>query len=123
MNCISCNNNCVKNGLDRKGNQRFKCQECKKTFTKETKQKLHILKDKRVVLHLILAGCKSEEIAENLGIPANTITKWGKFHLRGLPEILPSKSLLWIETLIRIYRGIEKSKISTLIYKRRNKQS
>ena len=118
MKCVFCKGNCVKNGFDRKHSQRFKCQKCKKTFTKDTQKKLLEVNDKRVVLHLILAGCKTDKIAENLGIPTKSITKWKKLHLRGLNEILPTNSLLFIETLIRIYRGIEKKRVSSLVYNR-----
>lgn len=120
MKCIFCKSNCVKNGHDRKLNQRFKCQECKKTFTKETQQNILISKKRRVALHLILAGCKFEEIAENLKIPVKTIKKWQNTHLKGISEILPSSPLLWIGSLIPIYNAIEKSKISKLNYRRRS---
>jgi transposase-like protein len=118
MKCIFCKGNCVKNGLDRKFSQRFKCQECKKTFTKDTQKKLLEVKDKRVVIHLILAGYGADEIAECLGLRVYTISKWKKLHLKGLSEILPPKPLLYLDSLIRIYKGIEKSKISRLHLRR-----
>lgn len=40
MNCTACNNPSKKFGKDRKGNQRFQCLTCKKTFTEEQQKPL-----------------------------------------------------------------------------------
>ena len=40
MTCHSCRIECKRHGRDRKGNQRFKCRQCSKTFL-EPQEKLH----------------------------------------------------------------------------------
>ncbi|UEG49366.1 hypothetical protein LK994_12060 [Ferruginibacter lapsinanis] len=83
--------------------------------------KLAMLKHKRVVLHLILAGCKESEIAEYFEIRESLIKSWKKTHFRELQEILPNQSLLYINTLAQIYNAIEKSRIASLHNKRHKK--
>ena len=121
MKCIYCNDGCVKNGIDRKGNQRYKCQNCKKTFTISTKRNLADLNKKRVVLHLILAGCEISDISEGLEISEQKIKKWKNLHLKNMEAYLPTKPLLNINTLIRIYQAIEKSRIAEYIFRNKRK--
>ena len=117
MKCIFCKYKyayVVKNGRDRKGKQRYKCDNCKKTFTNSTMQNFIDLKSKRLVLHLILAGCKTDEIAYELKIAEKKIRSWQKSHLKNLYEVLPNKPLLSISTLIIIYKAIERKRIAAI---------
>jgi transposase-like protein len=128
MECIFCKTKysyVVKNGRDRMGKQRYKCDNCKKTFTSATIQNFIELKSKRLVLHLILAGCKTYEIAQELKIPERKINGWKKLHLKELSAILPEQPLLSIITLSFIYKAIEKRRIAAihgLDIRRRNKR-
>jgi transposase-like protein len=122
MQCIFCKSKypCVKNGTDRKGIQRYKCQDCKKTFTNVTRLNLKVSNNKRLVLHLILAGCELTEIAERLEIPQRVVKGWKKLHLKEVNEILPVQPLLSTHTLSVIYKAIEKKRIAAInIIKRR----
>lgn len=123
MHCIFCKSAypCVKNGRDRKGVQRYKCQNCKRTFTGETKEYIIASKKKRLVLHLILAGCEAIDIAVELGIAEKFIKRWKKLYLKELTEILPDQPLLAIHTLITIYKAIEKNRIAVMHIRRKNK--
>lgn len=117
ITCIYCNGSCYKNGFDRKHKQRYRCKEkrCRRSFTKTTKENLEKLNDKRVVLHLILAGCKISEITDNLNIKESTVKKWIHLHLKNVAKIAPPEPLISFDYLIRIYRGIEKKRISNLV--------
>ena len=114
MGCLYCKGDCVKYGAYADGKQRYKCKKCNKTFSVSTIESFSNEKDKRLVLHLILAGCSKSEIATELGIEEKTIEKWINLHLRGRYTYLPRKPLLAIATLLTIYRAIEKSRISKI---------
>ena len=111
MHCIFCKvkyTHVVKNGRDRLGNQRYKCDRCKRTFTKATAQKIKESKDKRMVLHLILSGCDTAIIGNSIGIEERVIKRWKKNHLKNLIDILPKRPVLSIRALKIIFRKIEK---------------
>ncbi len=114
MNCIYCKAKCVKFGLYNNSKQRYKCKKCSKTFSDGTIDNFKVGKKKRLILHLILAGCHTKHIAEELEIEEKTIKKWKNSYFRSLNDILPVGPLLAIGTLKTIYSGIEKSRISKL---------
>lgn len=120
--CIVCKGGSYKNGFDRNNEQRYKCAEksCGKSFTKTTIKNLNDLDNKRVVLHLLLAGCKIPEIAEKLNIKKSIIKGWMNTYLKELSKIVPGESLLSLRDLITIYRGIEKGRISKLFFQNRH---
>jgi transposase-like protein len=112
MTCLYCKGRSVKFGVYNKGKQRYKCLKCGKTFSDGTVENTNAAKHKRLVFHLILAGCGRKEIAKLLSLEEKTIQKWLNTHFRGIKEFLPAKPLLRIGTLKTIYSGIEKSRIA-----------
>lgn len=86
----------------------------KRRLLVELKNFLKHQKKIRVALHLILAGCSTLEISEELEVPEGFIKKWKNLHLKSLTRILPNEPLLSIITLARIYNGIEKKRIARI---------
>lgn len=118
MNCLYCAKACVKYGLYGRSNQRYKCVKCNRTFSDVTISNFNTEKSKRVVFHLLLAGCTKKDIAYHLEIDARTIKKWIIRHWKDQKGFVPDKPLLSINTLIGIYQGIEKSRITKFNYRR-----
>lgn len=114
MVCIYCKGETVKYGVYSETKQRFKCLQCKKTFGEGTIANGMMGDKKRLTLHLILAGCNKVEICTELEIEERIVDKWQKKYLRALNEIVPSKPLLAVKTLLTIYKAIEKSRISKI---------
>lgn len=113
MCCIKkCKGRAVKYGLDRKTNQRYKCLKCNRTFSDITIEKIKNEKDIRLALHLILAGCHSRNIERELHIEEKIIKRWSKLYFKGVKKLLPINPLLNITTLIGIYEGIEKGRLT-----------
>ncbi len=87
--CIYCKGVCCKNGHGRNGEQRYKCIEkkCGRSFTQNTENELKSNNQKRVVLHLVLAGCKVSDVSTQLNIKRTIIKKWIHFHLKDAKNI------------------------------------
>lgn len=115
MNCIDrkCNGDIVKNGLDRNLRQRFICKTCGKTFSLNTGESDKLKSQKRIVLHLLLAGCEIKDISEELDIEQTTLINWKQKYLG--KEINPSKALLSIHTLLKIFRALEKRRVAKIV--------
>lgn len=77
MKCPECNGTTKKHGKDRKGNQRFRCLECGKTFVKEQDKPLgdmRIPMDKALlVLQLLVEGNSIRSTERISGIHRDTI--------------------------------------------------
>jgi transposase-like protein len=119
MDCIYCLGEIVKYGRYNGIKQRYKCLKCQKTFGDAAIENFKTLRNKRLVLHLILAGCNKSEISAELEIEESIIDKWTKSYLKNTKQIVPAKPLLAVRTLITIYMAIEKSRISKLHYYRK----
>src|SRR5690242_14004756 len=77
MNCITCNSEARRFGKDRKGNQRFQCLVCKKTFS-EPKERLLgnmiLAEDKALaVLRHLVEGCSIRSTERITGVEKKTI--------------------------------------------------
>lgn len=77
MDCPTCNNEARKFGKDRKGNQRFQCLTCKKTFTEEQEK---LLDDMRIpmeralmILQLMVEGMSVRSIERVTNTDKKTI--------------------------------------------------
>ncbi len=114
MTCLFCKGKSVKYGLYKNNIQRYKCLGCNKTFSETTITNVHLETNIRLVLHLILAGCSTLDIADELGLEEKIVIKWKKLYIKSVKNFLPAQPLLTIRTLISIYRGIENSSISKL---------
>ena len=77
MNCIACDNPSKKFGKDRKGNQRFQCRACKKTFTQEQEKPLGEMRlpmDKALLcLRLLVEGMSVRSIERTTGVHRDTV--------------------------------------------------
>lgn len=114
MDCLYCKSKCVKYGEYGKNIQRYKCGKCKRTFSSKTIEKVNTEKSKRLVFHLVLAGCSTNDIASELKIDKKNIENWINRHFRGQYTFLPQKPLMAIRTLMVIYKAIEKSRFAKL---------
>lgn len=77
MNCPTCNIEARRFGKDRKGNQRFQCLTCKKTFS-EPKEKplgnMILAEEKAIsVLHHLVEGCSIRSTERITGVEKKTI--------------------------------------------------
>ena len=92
MNCIDCNSLTKRHGKDRKGNQRFRCLACGKTFIVPQAKMLnnmYLAEDKAVnVLQLLVEGMSVRSIERVTGVPRDTV-------LRLLETV--GKKCLWIQ--------------------------
>jgi transposase-like protein/IS1 family transposase len=79
MVCHNCKIEAVKAGKDDKGNQRFKCQQCKRRFQEERDRLLgnmYLSEEKSLmVLRLLLEGNSIRSIERITGIEKKTITR------------------------------------------------
>ncbi len=79
MTCHNCKTACQKHGKDRKGNQRFKCQQCSKTFLAPQEKPLdtmYLPLDKAdTVLSMLLEGNSVSSVERITGVHHTTILK------------------------------------------------
>ena len=79
MTCHNCKIEAVKAGKDRKGIQRFKCQQCKRRFQEERERLLgnmYLSEEKSLmVLRLLLEGNSIRSIERITGVEKKTITR------------------------------------------------
>src|SRR6266850_1493312 len=79
MTCHNCKIETKKDGKDRKGNQRFRCNQCKRRFQEETERLLgnmYLSEEKSLlVLRLLLEGNSIRNIERIPGIEKKTITR------------------------------------------------
>jgi transposase-like protein/IS1 family transposase len=77
MNCTTCQSEARRFGKDRKGNQRFQCLTCKKTFTEPKEKPLGnmILAEEKAlsVLHHLVEGCSIRSTERITGVEKKTI--------------------------------------------------
>ena len=79
MNCPNCQNESRKHGKDRKGNQRFYCGSCSKSFTEQTDKSLDgmylPIEKAGACLRLLLEGCSLRSVERLTGIALHTLLK------------------------------------------------
>lgn len=79
MTCHSCRIECKRHGRDRKGNQRFKCRQCSKTFLTPQDKPLDgmylPIEKAETVLALLLEGSSVSTVERVTGIHHGTILK------------------------------------------------
>ena len=98
MDCPHCKTaDIVKNGTSRHGHQRWRCQECKKTFG----EKDHRLVDpekKEAALAQYLEGVGQRATERLLGVSHNSITNWVKKAVCGkVLKATPAEKVEWVE--------------------------
>lgn len=71
MICHSCRIEAKKHGKDRKGNQRFKCQQCSKTFLEPREKpldRMYLPMEKaEMILGMLVEGCSVRSIERLTG--------------------------------------------------------
>ena len=79
MTCHNCKIETKKDGKDRKGNQRFRCNQCKRRFQEEREKLLgnmYLSEEKSLlVLRLLLEGNSIRSIERITGVEKKTITR------------------------------------------------
>ena len=79
MTCHNCNTECRKFGKTRKGQQRFRCCQCSKTYSDPRNEQLggmYTTPEKiEAVITLLVEGCSNRSIQRITGIDQNTIMK------------------------------------------------
>ncbi len=77
MTCHNCNSRCKKFGKHRNGLQRFRCKQCRKTFTEDHATPLGTmytgLEDAAKVIELLVEGCSVSTVERFTGIHHTTI--------------------------------------------------
>ena len=98
MNCPHCQTaNPVKNGNSRHGHQRWRCQQCKKTFG-ETDRRLVAPEKKAAALAQYLEGVGQRATERLLGVSHNSITNWVKKAVSGkVLKATPAEKVEWVE--------------------------
>lgn len=97
MNCLDCDGLTKKHGKDRKGNQRFRCLACQKTFVEPKDKPLGsmILAEEKVLLclNLLVEGSSIRSTERITGVHRDTIIS--------LLKIVGEKCLAIQENLVR----------------------
>jgi transposase-like protein/IS1 family transposase len=79
MTCHSCRTQCQKHGKDRKGHQRYRCQQCSKTFLEPREKPLdgmYLPMDKaEMILGMLVEGCSVRSIERLTGVHRDTILR------------------------------------------------
>jgi transposase-like protein/IS1 family transposase len=79
MTCHNCRSECQKHGKDRKGNQRFKCAACSKTFLEPRDKPLdgmYLPMDKaETILKMLVEGCSIRSIERLTDVHRDTIMR------------------------------------------------
>jgi transposase-like protein/IS1 family transposase len=79
MTCHSCRIEAKKHGKDRKGNQRFKCQQCSKTFLGPRERLLDNMylpmAKAEMILGMLVEGCSVRTIERLTGVHRDTILR------------------------------------------------
>ena len=77
MTCHNCESICKKSGKHRNGLQRFRCNQCQRTFTEEHKRPLDEMRvpfDKALMcLQLLVEGCSVRSIERITGVHRDTV--------------------------------------------------
>jgi transposase-like protein/IS1 family transposase len=76
MTCQNCRTNCQKFGKDRKGNQRFRCCQCYKTYSERPERLDGTNKSEKEIeqiVRLLVEGCSVRSIERIAGIHRDTI--------------------------------------------------
>jgi transposase-like protein/IS1 family transposase len=77
MTCHNCESICKKSGKHRNGLQRFRCNQCKRTFTEEHERPEHEMRlsqDKALMcLHLLVEGMSVRSIQRITGVHRDTV--------------------------------------------------
>jgi transposase-like protein/IS1 family transposase len=77
MTCHNCQSICKKSGKHRNGLQRFKCNQCKRTFTEEHTRPLDEmrlpLEKALMVLHMLVEGVSIRSITRITGVEKKTV--------------------------------------------------
>lgn len=117
--CVNCGSvHFVKNGKDRKGNARYLCRDCGKSFTALTDTTLCGTRKEAVTwktyVESLLEGCSLEECAKRCGICKRSAFSWRHKILSALSENSFAHSFSGLleldETFIRIsYKGNHKN--------------
>lgn len=92
MNCPHCHTaHCVKNGTSRHGHQRWRCQECHKTFGDQDRRWVAPEK-KAAALAQYLEGVGQRATERLIGVSHNSITNWVKL---AIPNFYHASQHVW----------------------------
>jgi|GEM_PF-6525275 len=109
--CIRCSSlKLVKNGRDNKGRQRYKCQECSKTFTLASSKNPEIRRTKRLASHLLILGYPLEAVAEKLNITVKEASSWERKYLPKLDDLKGAGKLIDIHYAHNSLSALDKGK-------------
>src|SRR6202158_2131400 len=79
MTCHSCRTECKRHGRDRKGNQRFKCRQCSKTFLEPRADHLDgmylPIEKAEMILRMLLEGNSVSSVVRLTEVHQKTILK------------------------------------------------
>ena len=76
----------VKNGLNRSGSQRVKCQVCHKRYTPRPKEQGYSHQVRHQAVQLYVDGMNFRRIARHLGVDHKSVMNWVKAHSDQLPQ-------------------------------------
>lgn len=98
MNCPHCHTDqIVKNGTSRHGHQRWRCQQCQKTFGDQDRR-LVAPETKAAALAQYLEGVGQRATERLLGVSHNSITNWVKQAVAGqVLKATPAEKVEWVE--------------------------
>ncbi|WP_282124702.1 IS1 family transposase [Algibacter mikhailovii] len=75
MKCRYCNNECVKNGFQLNGIQRYKCNNCKRSQQKNYYYKAYLIETDLKIYKLLINSCGISDTSRILNISRNTVSK------------------------------------------------
>ncbi|RZL46361.1 MAG: IS1 family transposase [Pedobacter sp.] len=108
IKCIYCNDEkAVKNGLDKNGEQRYKCT-CGQTFSIRSTIHPDSQRKKRIVSHLLLLGYKEEDISSQMALDKELINSWQRKYLPKLNNVLNPGRLIDIHYAYNYISALDK---------------
>lgn len=86
--CPYCNGNrIISAGINSKsGKQRFRCLDCKRSYTKGVKPKLSIAEKRKILMYKLNLGLSTKEISEHFGCSTYMIEKLVKDYKKNLAQ-------------------------------------
>ncbi len=82
----------MKAGFNHSGSQRYKCGECKRTYTPEANEKGYAKEIRRLALRMYVEGNSQRAIARILRISPQSVSNWINAYAANLPSTpMPAK--------------------------------
>ncbi len=97
-------------GRTASGSQRYKCQQCGRSYTPEPKQPGYDQRIRRQAVQLYSDGMNFRRIARHLGVNQQTVVNWVNAYSARLPSQPPQPKDVGVVELDELYSFVGKKK-------------